>query len=124
MEGIATIYGVLLSGCSIVVVDPEKTTVERSEMIFVDAGVNLTIIDADFLEQFEPLSTVCDLVSANEALEVEVELASLPPIRPISPENVFGYFYTSGTTGKPKGKNQIYVLFNDVGRLIYSNDFF
>lgn len=83
--------------------DPEKTTKERCKMIFEDAQVKLVFIDENFYAPFETLSTDLDISTLQTVLSTSPQ--NFPPISAIAPDTVFGYFYTSGTTGKPKGMN-------------------
>jgi len=99
---LASIFGVIFAGCSIVVVDAEKTSAKRCQLIFEDAGVSAVIIDEEFLGVFEVLEKghwtiipVGDLI----------EYTNQQPIQPCAAEenDTFGIYYTSGSTGTPKG---------------------
>jgi long-subunit acyl-CoA synthetase (AMP-forming) len=90
-------------GSPIVVVDPEKTTVERSKMILQDAGVCLVLIDNSVVDKFEILANDFKLVTLGEAHECVA--SECLDVAPRNRDSVFGYFYTSGTTGLPKVSN-------------------
>lgn len=104
-HAMSAIYGVINSACTIVVLDPEKTPIERCKMVFDDADVNIIIVDDDFQGKFQeiedgergrslyPLSYVASFYSL---IEKPAKVAT-------SPDDTFGIFYTSGTTGVPKG---------------------
>lgn len=99
-QGISAIFGAVSYGSPIVVVDPEKTTVERSKMILQDAGVCLVLIDNSVVEKFEILATDFKLTTLGEAHDCA--LSDCLDVAPKNRDGVFGYFYTSGTTGLPK----------------------
>ena len=101
-QALASIFGVASFGGSIVVVDPEKTIVDRANVIFKDADVRLVIIDNDFIDKFADLNGQgYKVISLDEAMSCEPDLSL--KAQKVSPASVFGYYYTSGTTGKPKG---------------------
>lgn len=102
-QGISAIFGAVSYGSPIVVVDPEKTTVERSKMILQDAGVCLVLIDNSVVDKFEILANDFKLVTLGEAHECVA--SECLDVAPRNRESVFGYFYTSGTTGLPKVSN-------------------
>ena len=100
----AAIYGIINIACIIVVLDPQKTPVDRCKMMLDDANVNVTIVDNEVQDGFKeitdeamgrklcPLSEVVSFVAQNP-MAVKVEAF---------PGDTFGVFYTSGTTGAPK----------------------
>ena len=103
-KGLASIFGVLSIGAAIVVVDPERTPVERAEAIFKDAGTEIILVDDEFhyysfMEKFAELK-------GQFALKLLGDTIAYPPHDKkaivMTSESVFGYFYTSGTTGMPK----------------------
>lgn len=105
-SAIAAIYGVVQASCSVVILDPEKTPVERCKFIFDDANVNVVLVDHEFWNEFEDVANH----SKDRQMYILSEVMSTEPTDTItSPrileEDVFGIFYTSGTTGKPKVRN-------------------
>ena len=103
-KGIASIFGVLSIAAAIVVVDPERTPAERAAAIFKDAGTEIILVDDEFhyysfMEKFAELKGQFALKSLEDTI-------AYPPQDKkaivMTSESVFGYFYTSGTTGMPK----------------------
>lgn len=98
----------------VVVLDPEKTPVDRCHLIFDDAGVNVVFIDADFESEFEAIRAQGhrDLINLDHAFEIENSINSSDSNlfqgdkkNPdafetnrayVKPNDEFGIFYTSG----------------------------
>jgi Non-ribosomal peptide synthetase modules and related proteins len=109
---IASIFGIILSGSAIVVLDAEKTPVSRCKMIFEDAGVSAVLIENKFLTFFEEDLKVdtWEVIALNELFLSKYHM----PIeyQDFKKDDLFGIFYTSGSTGTPKGKRSNYQIYN------------
>mmetsp|Transcript_23153 Transcript_23153/g.64167 ORF Transcript_23153/g.64167 Transcript_23153/m.64167 type:complete len:2474 (+) Transcript_23153:109-7530(+) len=95
----AAIYGVVNANCTVVILDPEKTPVDRSNYIFEDAGVNIVLIEEEFVDRF------CN--SEQRFIKMQEVMSEVPRVEVkssnVRKDDIFGIFYTSGTTGVPKG---------------------
>lgn len=103
---LASILGVVLAGCSIVVIDAEKTPVTRCQLILEDADIAAVVIDDEFLGTFEAIQKgnwtiipVCDLFKYTNQQQ------SIQPCD-VEEDDTFGIYYTSGSTGRPKGRKK------------------
>lgn len=104
-NAISTIYGIVNTACTIVVLEPEKTPLDRCKIIFDDANVNIIIVDDEFQGAFKEIEDevkgrklypISKVVSFELSNEIKTEIETFP-------DDIFGIFYTSGTTGTPKG---------------------
>lgn len=100
-NAIAAIYGSVSNGCPIIIVDPEKTPCERARAIFTDAGARVLVVDSQFESTFSGLKDMFDLRLLDDAVTHVCDKTPNPEV--MTTEDHFGYFYTSGTTGLPKG---------------------
>lgn len=100
----AAILGVLMAGCTIVVVDPEKTPCDRCRLIFDDASVSSVLVEDEFHTTFIDLNATASIRLINWDSVESFHFSESCRVAQLGGEDVFGIFYTSGTTGMPKGK--------------------
>ncbi len=93
---VATLLGVLRSGCCLLFVDPEQPPGRRREVL-EDAAPAVLLVDAQGdATGLSPATT--RLLPLSEALLTEGPLPPMP-----APDTLSHHYYTSGSTGEPKG---------------------
>ena len=101
-EGIMMIMGTYLAHMTSVIVDVEKTPTERITMIFKDAGVKHVLVLEKYEEVTKALDGTFSIFHWSEILEGG-KRSAVTINAPTNVNHPFAIYYTSGTTGLPKG---------------------
>ncbi len=99
VDHIAAILGVLKAGRHYVPLDPASST-EELRAILLDSGSSLIVSNGSSAGLARNLSNglpVCDVDALDQSL------SDAAPELPIGPDSLAYIYYTSGTTGQPKG---------------------
>ncbi len=97
---IAAILGVLKAGRGYVCLD-QAYSAERCRQILEDLGATTIVTDRDHIDFAQGLIRSDGTVLSIE--DIDVHTSDNNPTLPLSPDALLGVFYTSGTTGKPRG---------------------
>lgn len=104
-EALAAIYGISQAAMTVVILDSEKTPLERCRVILDDSKASIVVVDDEFKDVFIELSdetkgwtvfTLSELLTCDSSKQITVNCD-------LQEQDVFGIYYTSGTTGVPKG---------------------
>ncbi|SDX35692.1 non-ribosomal peptide synthase domain TIGR01720/amino acid adenylation domain-containing protein [Marininema mesophilum] len=103
IEMVLGMLAILKGGCAYVPIDPDYPEA-RKEHIFQDSDVRYLLAQERVAEKS---TAVAEAFSANQLLILDDPQwfagEGCAPNRPWKPSDLFCLFYTSGTTGKPKG---------------------
>eukprot|EP00927_Polykrikos_kofoidii_P030667 TRINITY_DN26395_c0_g1_i1.p1 TRINITY_DN26395_c0_g1~~TRINITY_DN26395_c0_g1_i1.p1 ORF type:complete len:2324 (-),score=348.81 TRINITY_DN26395_c0_g1_i1:181-6945(-) len=110
LDQVVATLAVLKLGAAIVPIDVHHTPQERATFILQDAGVKIVISHDVFREYLRDIVAMVEVVYFSSLASGPGDGADTLPIPPprlgvdyLDTEAVFGVYYTSGTTGLPKG---------------------
>jgi len=97
------LYGIWYAGAAAVPINAKLHGCEAA-WIVGDAGVKLTLTSAGLTEALQAAQAPCDVVEMQSgAYRAAFEGPAIAAVTPQNPGDLAWLFYTSGTTGKPKG---------------------